>query len=42
MLYVHGDVGHGGSVDVIKSPYHGSIKPLAVLKQLTYMAAYYV
>ena len=42
MFYVHGDVGHGGSIDVIKPPHQRSIKPLAVLKQLTYMAAYYV
>ena len=42
MFYIHGDVGHGGSIDVIESPHQRSIKPLAVLKQLTYMAAYYV
>ena len=42
MFYVNGNVGHGGSIDVIESPHQRSIKPLAVLKQLTYMAAYYV
>ena len=42
MFYVHRNVGHCGSIDVIESPHQRSIKPLAVLKQLTYMAAYYL
>ena len=42
MFYVHRNVGHGGSIDVIESPHQRSIKPFAVFKQLTYMAAYYV
>ena len=42
MLYVHGNVSHGGNIDIIEPSHQGSIKPLAVFKQLTDMAAYYI
>ena len=32
MLYVHGNVSHGGSIDVIEPSHQRSIKTLAVLK----------
>ena len=42
MFYVHRDVSHSGSIDVIESSHQRSIKPFAIFKQLTYMAAYHV